>query len=85
VHDLRQQANVGPNSSEPIGAGAEQGLILGLARKLEGDKEANKARIRRFIRILWNCEPEEMTKAMYMITVNLNGDLAARVAELEAA
>ena len=77
---LRRQAEQAPGASDPIPGGSATGLIANLARKLDGDTD----RARRFVRWVWCCEPEELTKAMFNLTGKLNGDLAERVAELEA-
>lgn len=80
VLELRRQAEQAPGASDPITAKSAVGLIANLARKLGDDKD----RARRFVRWVWCCEPEEMTKAMFNVTGKMNGELAERVAELEA-
>jgi hypothetical protein len=78
AQELRAQADTSPGASDPIAEGAAGGLVVGLARKLDGDKD----RVRAFIRALWGLEPEELTKAMYNLTVGLNGELAEKAKEL---
>jgi len=80
AQELRRRASQGAGASDPV-QGSVTGLIVGWSRKLSCDRE----RVRAFLRALWGCEPEEMTRAMYGLTVDLNGELAQRVAELEAA
>jgi len=80
AQELRAKANSGPGASDPITSTAAKGLVAGLARKLDGDSA--EARVRAFIRALWRCGPEELTKAMYNLTVNLNGEIEEKIAEI---
>lgn len=78
--ELRAKAQRGNGASDPISPEAARGLVLGLARKGNYERE----RIRTFLRILWTCEPEELTKSMYNLTATLlNDHLDERIAELE--
>lgn len=76
--EMRREAEAGDRT--PVGAGAVKGLIIGLARNVDGDQE----RVRRFLTALWGCEPEDMTVQMYRLTVHLGDALLDRILDIEA-
>lgn len=77
INKMRREAKNGDQAL--VGAAAVKGLIMGLARKVDGDQE----RIRRFLTVLWGREPEEMSVQMYRQTVHLGDSLVERILELE--